>query len=77
MCYLQLQVMLDSLDAMVSFVKTRVEDHRHGFDPNNIRDFVDLYLEYQQKTDTDETDKESKLSGVTSLFYPTSHTNMW
>lgn len=66
--FAKLQVMLDSLDAMVSFVKTRVEDHRHGFDPNNIRDFVDLYLEYQQKTDTDETDKESKLSEE-DLFY--------
>ena len=36
-----------------SFARRRVTEHRDTFDADNIRDFVDLYLQAERDTPTD------------------------
>ena len=38
------------------YVRKKIQDHRSTFDPNNIRDFIDVCLDTEQK----ETDAKLK-----------------
>jgi hypothetical protein len=35
---------LANVKSIEKYVKGRIEEHRETFDPDNIRDFVDLFL---------------------------------
>ncbi|XP_063408562.1 cytochrome P450 2B19-like isoform X1 [Mytilus trossulus] len=42
----------EHLAAIRTFVKTRIEKQRDSFDPENIRNFLDLYLEQERKPES-------------------------
>lgn len=52
----------EHLAAIRTFVKTRIEKQRDSFDPENIRNFLDLYLEQERKP-------ESIISGSNSSIH--------
>ena len=43
-CSLQYFQCYQSLDAVVSWMKPQLDEHREKFDPDNVHDFIDAYL---------------------------------
>ena len=50
----------DNHEAKRAWLLKHVEQHRATFDPNNVRDFIDLYLQTER-----EGDKQDHFSGTT------------
>ena len=38
------------------FITSMIDDHRESYDENNIRDFVDLYIQVSQQDEDDTRD---------------------
>ena len=43
-CSFQYHKCFKSLDAVVSWIKPELDEHREKFDPDNVHDFIDAYL---------------------------------
>ena len=53
---------IQSFRRLEKFAKSKIQEHRETFDPDNIRDFVDLYLQ------TENTD-DKYITGIVSYNY--------
>ncbi len=40
----QLQVLNENIDEILSFINNMIEDHRRNFDPDNLNDLIDMWL---------------------------------
>lgn len=48
---MQLGKVMKVFDELETYVRGRIQEHRLTFDPNNIRDFVDLFLKHERSED--------------------------
>jgi len=55
--HLQISQVATHLEAIRTYIRSRIEKERESFDPENIRNFLDLYIAEEGKTD-------SKISGI-------------
>ena len=46
-----------------AFVRKRVQEHRDTFDPDVIRDFVDIYLDAERRSKTDKDEDMTSYTG--------------
>ena len=46
---LQLMKVFRAMKDLEKYAKGRIAEHRSSFDPDNVRDFVDLYLKYEHE----------------------------
>ena len=51
---LQLLTIMNKMDDIMGVVEKHIEAHKKTFDGNNIRDFVDLYIEKELEGHTDD-----------------------
>ncbi|XP_045197862.2 cytochrome P450 2B4-like [Mercenaria mercenaria] len=54
-----------ALDDMACYVSAQIEEHKATFDSNNIRDFLDIYLD----TDRDSEDGKQSIINKESMFW--------
>ncbi|KAK3608637.1 hypothetical protein CHS0354_042638 [Potamilus streckersoni] len=59
---------LNAYDDMSRYAKRRIKEHRETFDPNNIRDFVDLYLKAEEHEDEEVVNEENMFRVIVDLF---------
>ena len=55
--HLQILQVSTHLEAIRTYIRSRIEKERESFDPENIRNFLDLYIAEEGK-------KDSKISGI-------------
>ncbi|KAL3874625.1 hypothetical protein ACJMK2_037611 [Sinanodonta woodiana] len=58
----------DAFDDMSRFARRRIKDHRKTFDKDNIRDFVDLYLQAEEHEDEEAVNEENMFRVIVDLF---------
>ena len=53
------------------YINKKIQEHRSSFDPDNLRDFIDLYLEAEAKDQNDEihNGKYMELPALTKCNY--------
>jgi hypothetical protein len=57
----QVKQLIERRHQIQSYIETRIDEQRKTFDPQNIRNFLDLYLEQEGHTD-------AKMSGTPFSF---------
>ena len=60
--FLQVGNVIQAFKRLEKFAKSKIQEHRETFDPNNIRDFVDLYLQTEHPSDKYINGKQIKLT---------------
>ncbi|KAL3874626.1 hypothetical protein ACJMK2_037612 [Sinanodonta woodiana] len=58
----------NAFDDMYKYVRKRIKEHRATFDPDNIRDFVDLYLKAEEHKDDEAVNEENMFRVIIDLF---------
>ncbi|KAL3874624.1 hypothetical protein ACJMK2_037610 [Sinanodonta woodiana] len=62
------RTVFNAFDDMSRYARKRIKEHRATFNPDNIRDFVDLYLKAEEHEDEEEVDEENMFRVIVDLF---------
>lgn len=55
-----LKVRRDAFSTLKKYIEKHITEHRESFDPENIKDFIDMYLVAEK----DESERTSVLNGT-------------
>ncbi|KAL3874622.1 hypothetical protein ACJMK2_037608 [Sinanodonta woodiana] len=62
------RTVFNAFDDMSRYARKRIKEHRATFDPDNIRDFVDLYLKAEEHEDEAALNEENMFRVIVDLF---------
>lgn len=70
----KLKSILKTVDRLKQFIHGHIQDHKQSFDPNNIRDFVDMFLQSEASNDEQKVTEDDVFSIILDTFNGGVHT---